>query len=136
MNHVYTVTFIIQYENTKDNFLIGFFSSYKKAKEIRKYYSENVIGFKDNPEGYYEIEKIKINAKKIETDKKFYYVNGWNENEYGDEIDIVISDLFEDPNEAKIFLKHYPKEFKRQYWIITGCNIDKCYWEEGFLPYN
>ena len=47
---------------------IGYFSSYKKAREIKKKYQATVPGFKDHGDGF--------QIKKIEVNRDNYYFQG------------------------------------------------------------
>ena len=52
---LYKLTFYdleLSYDDYKEGFLIGIFSSFKKAEQTAEYYIRNVEGFKDYPCDY------------------------------------------------------------------------------------
>lgn len=74
MKYVYELTFYKVYEEGKEGLGIGFFSSRDKAKKIQEYYSTSVTGFKDTPDGEYEITEVEI--AELNSNNRYYYIEG------------------------------------------------------------
>ena len=150
----------LSYDNYREEFCIGIFSSREKAEMVAKYYLENVEGFKDYPCSY-RIEEKKVLSegdcskdkddgkevcgKSNKSDKKetegksnenfdeIYMVYGWNENSEGDEIYVVESDCFITELAAKHGMAMMKQMYERAEWCISRFRIDERKWEEGFV---
>ena len=103
----------LSYENYKEEFMIGLFSTFAKANQTAKHYQRNIQGFSDYPCDYLIIPKNVIGT--TNNIRKVFMVEGWNVNENLDEIDIIESDCFTDENTAKRY------------------TIDECLWKDGFV---
>ena len=131
MKYVYELTFYKVYEEGKEGFGIGFFSSRDKAKEIQEYYSTSVTGFKDTLNGEYEITEVEI--AELSSNNRYYYIEGWNEDELDFEVDIVRSKIYVNEEEVKQNYNQFVALHKRQNYVITFFEIDRCEWQEGFV---
>ena len=131
MNYVYELTFYKVYEDGRERFGIGFFSSRNRAKEVQKYYTTNVTGFKDTPNGEYEITEVEI--ERTSSNNRYYYMEGWNEDALDFEVDIVRSKIYVNEEEAKQDYNQFVSLHKRQNYVITFFEVDRCEWQEGFI---
>ena len=131
--YVYELTFYKIYEEGRDGFEIGFFSSRDKAKEVQEYYATNVLGFKDTLNGEYEIKEIEI--EKTNSTNKYYYIEAWNEDEFDFDVDMVMSKIYPTEEEAKKDYNQFVALHKRQQCVLTFFEVDHCDWEEGFVTY-
>ena len=134
MMKLYKLTFYdleLSYNDYKEGFAIGTFSSSEKAEQTAEYYIRNVNGFKDYP-CEYKIEAKNIVGVADENLKEIYIIEGWNINENLDEIDIVESDCFTDETSAENALEIMKQKYSRCEWIINEHKINECQWSEGF----
>lgn len=124
------------YDNHKESFTIGFFSSYGSAEKIAKKYLTEVAGFKDYNVSYHITEKRVIgSADSLPTE--VFIICGWNENDELDEIDVIESDCYLNENEAEQKLDELRVSCSRKEWCIDKYIVDECDWQEGFVkvPY-
>lgn len=121
----------LSYENYKEGFMIGLFSTFAKANQTAKHYQRNVQGFSDYPCDYLISPKNVIGI--IDNIQKVFMVEGWNVNENLDEIDIVESDCFTDENTAKQELLEMKQNNDRSEWTLNSYTIDECLWKDGFV---
>lgn len=144
----------LSYDNYREEFCIGIFSSREEAEAVAKYYLGNVEGFKDYPCSY-RIEEKKVlgegdcrkekddgkevcNKKESEGKRgaildKIYMVYGWDENSEGDEINIVESDCFITELAAKQGMAVMKQMYERAEWCISRFRVNERKWEEGFV---
>ncbi len=131
---LYKLTFYdleLSYDDYKEGFVIGIFSSFSKAEQTAKYCLRNVEGFKDYPCDY-QIEIKDIIGTADTNLKEIYIIEGWNINENLDEIDIVESDCFTDKKSAECEFENMKQKYSRCEWIINEHKINECQWTEGF----
>ncbi|MDE7478199.1 MAG: hypothetical protein K2M91_09665 [Lachnospiraceae bacterium] len=123
----------LSYDNYSEDFGIGIFKTEKEAEEVAQYYLENVQGFCDYP-CTYRIEKKEVvdNFEHVEPDI-IWDVQGWNENDYGDEIDIVESACFLTKERAETELQLMKKKYQRSEWVVSRHKIGKLHWRDGFV---
>ena len=123
----------LSYDNYSEDFEIGIFKTEKEAEEIAQYYLENVQGFCDYP-CTYRIEKKEVvdNFEHVEPDI-IWDVQGWNENEYGDEIDIVESACFLTKERAETELQMMKKKYQRSEWVVSRLKIGELHCRDGFV---
>lgn len=120
----------LSYDNYRESFDIGYFSTYEKAEQTAKQYISTVQGFKDYPCEYEITEKRVVG----DTEKAvFYLIQCWNINPNGDEVDIAESDCFADREEAEKELEKMRKELQRSEFCITDVTVNQCKWTEGFV---
>lgn len=132
---LYKLTFYdlgLSYDDYKEGFLIGIFSSFKKAEQTAEYYIRNVEGFKDYPCDY-QIKVKNIIGTVDENLKQVYIIQGWNINSNLDEIDIIESNCFTDRKSAEKELEAMKQKYSRCEWILDKYAIDECKWTEGFV---
>ena len=121
----------LSYDDYKESFIIGIFSSFSKAEQTAKYCLRNVEGFKEYPCDY-QIEIKDIIGTADTNLKEVYIIEGWNVNENLNEIDIVESDCFTDETSAENALEIMKQKYSRCEWIINEHKINECQWTEGF----
>ena len=100
---LYKLTFYdleLSYDDYKEGFVIGIFSSFSKAEQTAKYCLRNVEGFKGYPCDY-QIEIKDIIGTADTNLKEVYIIEGWNVNENLNETDIIESDCFTDKKSAE-----------------------------------
>ena len=130
---LYTLNLYDMIEEYKQEFFIGVFSSYEKAVQVAKTMLKEVLGFKDY-DCKYEIEEKNING----SEKSFNMVSiiwGWNEDEDGNPIDIIESDLYINHNEAEAEFDILQAKCSREEWSLDQYTIDKVLWQDGFLRF-
>ena len=131
---LYKLTFYdleLSYDDYKEGFVIGIFSSFSKAEQTAKYCLRNVEGFKDYPCDY-QIEIKDIIGTADTNLKEIYIIEGWNINENLDETDIIESDCFTDKKSAECEFENMKQKYSRCEWIINEHKINECQWTEGF----
>ena len=131
---LYKLTFYdleLSYDDYKEGFVIGIFSSFSKAEQTAKYCLRNVEGFKDYPCDY-QIEIKDIIGTADTNLKEVYIIEGWNVNENLDETDIIESDCFTDKKSAECELENMKQKYSHCEWIINKHKINECQWTEGF----
>ena len=131
---LYKLTFYdleLSYNDYKEGFAIGIFSSFSKAVQTAKYCLENVEGFKDYPCDY-QIEIKDIIGTADTNLKEVYIIEGWNINENLDETDIIESDCFTDKKSAECEFENMKQKYSRCEWALNKYAIDECEWTEGF----
>ncbi len=119
----------LSYENHKEEFCIGIFSSFDKAKEIAEYYLNNINGFEDYDCSYNIVEKKILGKKNC---NEVYIIYGWNENLYRDEIEIIESECFMEKDAAEQNMIKLQQIYNRANWCIDRYVIDRCLWKDGF----
>ncbi len=117
------------YDNYSEDFDIGLFKSEKEAKETAEYYLKNIAGFCEFPCTYKIVPKDVYG--KLESDR-VWIVQGWDTNEYFDEINIIESQCCTSKKQAELILSELQKTHKRSEWVIDAWTIGKKEWQEGF----
>ncbi len=120
----------LSYDEYKEEFNIGFFSSYKKAEEIARYYLKNIDGFKDYNCSY---EIINRNVRGIKVGEIIYMISGWNENSEFDPIEIVNSECFTEEKEAMKYMAKMKRKYTRTNWSLDKFIVNECLWKDGFI---
>lgn len=106
---------------------IGVFRTRQEAEDIADRYFTDIPGFKD----YYCEYTIRESAL-IGDPKSVFNFTGWNEDEMGNEADILVSPLYADPRSAERAMKKAQSESPRQQWCLNHWTVGECYWREGF----
>ena len=123
----------LSYEDHSCDFVIGCFGSKNEAERVAEYYLKNMKGFCDFPCTYRIIEK-KIVGNTIDAlPESIWVVQGWNENEVLDEIDIVESQCFLTEEQANAELQIMKERYQRKEWAIGYYRIGEKLWKEGFV---
>ena len=120
------------YDDHKEGFNIGFFSSRNAAEKTAARYLSEVKGFKDYDITCRITEKPLIGAYDVSAQPDIFIIYGWNENDELDETDVIESDCYLSIEDAEIRLNEMRAEFKRKEWCIDKYTIDNCCWQEGF----
>ncbi len=144
----------LSYDNYKEEFCIGIFSSREKAEAVAKHYLRNVEGFKDYSCSYRIAEKKVLGKGDCSKEKddgeevcgkkesegkegtvldQIYMVYGWNENSEGDEIYVVESDCFITELAAKQGMAMMKQMYARTEWCVSRFRVDERNWKEGFV---
>lgn len=121
----------LSYDDYREEFTVGIFSTLAKARQTAKYYIRNVQGFKDYQCDYEIIPKNVIGT--ADNCRQVYIIEGWNVNANLDETDIVESDCFTDRKTAEQELAGMQKKYLRSEWTISRWKINECCWTEGFV---
>lgn len=120
----------LSYEDHREEFLIGIFSSIEKAEETVELYLYHVTGFRDYNCSY-GIKEKKVFGKPLHD--KVYIFWGWNENQNMDEVNIIESDCYTRKSEAKQKMINMQAIHYRTNWCIDQYTIDECLWKDGFV---
>ena len=123
----------LSYEDYSCDFAIGYFYSKDEAKSVAEYYLKNIKGFCDFPCTYRIIEKKIIGNKIDALPAEIWIVQGWNENDFFDEIDIVESQCFLTEEQANAELQIMKEMYQRKEWAIGYYRIGEKLWKEGFI---
>lgn len=122
----------LSYEDYSYDFAIGYFYNKDEAESVAEYYLKNVKGFCDFPCTYRIIEK-KIIGNIIDVlPEGIWIVQGWNENDFLDEIDIVESQCILTEEQANAELQIMKEIYQRKEWAISYWHIGEKSWKEGF----
>lgn len=122
---------LMLFNEWKEGFFIGLFESYELAEKTAEHYLSAVPGFRDYPCTYEITEKQVVGF--INSSMKVYMIWGWNENQEGDNTDIWCSDCYADCKEAEKILADTKQYLNRQEWSLDACQINQCYWMDGFI---
>ena len=114
-------------------FHIGIFESAAEAEEIAGSYLSSVPGFRDYPCAYSIVSKAVHGCPVL--DHTVYWIQGWNQNEDRDEVDIIESDDYARRSDAEAVLQEMKARFNRSEWVINRSVIGRCDWQEGFERY-
>ena len=114
-----------------DDFHIGMFASREQAECVGKHYCSHVCGFRDYPCELL-ITEVPIVDYPCET-QTVYRFCAWDEDEYGDAINVIESDCYllrekavEDMNAARL-------ANSRAEWRLNSYYLGECEWKEGFV---
>ena len=119
----------LSYEDHREMFCIGIFSSFDKAKETAEDYLHHVEGFKDY-DCYYEIIEKDLEGH---GGSEVFVVCGWDENEDMDEVNIIESHCFEQEDAARGHMLTMQQNYDRMRWSVSRYVVDQCLWKEGFV---
>ena len=112
-------------DGNEDYKIIGIFSSYDEALEVKEKYSSELPGFKDFPEG--DMAK----QRTVYVIFTYIYKNG-------EEEELSVIKIVKNQEESKKFIKKYKsknKIKKNQYFDYEKYNLDEKCWQEGFITY-
>lgn len=149
----------LAYGNYKEEFDIGIFSSREGAKRVAEHYLRNVKGFRDYKCSYRIVEKKVFGWEKGDGEKdggkncggdgnggnggrekygegicdEVYVVYGWDENEEGDEVEIIESDCFAGEAAAKREMARMKEQYVRSEWSLTRYRVNEWKWTDGFV---
>ena len=112
-------------------FHIGMFGAYAQAEDVAADYCRNVKGFKDYP---FEavIEEVPVVEYKCSTQTVYRWC-GWNEDDFGDEVDIVAGDCYLLRTMAVESMERAKIETPREEWALNAYFLGECLWQEGFV---
>ena len=130
--HLFIEDIELSYENYKEEFDIGIFSTYDTAYNTCNKYISEISGFKDYPCKYRILEKTVIDCNSSENLENVYVISGWNVNENLDEIDIIESECYASIKSAENELNSLKSNIQRDEWYIKKFKINQKLWSEGF----
>lgn len=136
MNKLFSLTLTdteLSYENFSEDFFIGIFATKQEAEAAARYYLENVKGFCDFPCTKKIKEKQIADCSAEACPSVVWIANGWNENEFYDEVDIIESDCFISEENGRAELEKLQKAFPRQEWTFVQWKIGELFWQDGFV---
>lgn len=114
----------------RECFQIGVFRTREEAKAVEERYRREVSGFKDY-DCEAEITEVPVIGEG-ETDVVFCW-QGWNIDEYLDEVDILDSEFFIRREDAQASLERAQKKYRRMEWSLNRYEIGEGKWQEGFV---
>ncbi len=123
----------LSYDNYSEDFLIGFFPTQAQAEETARYYLENVQGFCEYDCTYRTVKKEIAGNPDHVVPESVWFVQGWNTNEYLDEIDIVESPCFLTEERAQEECRLMQRANERAEWAVSCYRIGELHWTDGFV---
>ena len=96
-------------DGNEDYKIIGIFSSYDEALEVKEKYSSELPGFKDFPEEFC-IEEFEVTGLDMAKQRTVY---------------VIFTYIYKSKNKIK----------KNQYFDYEKYNLDEKCWQEGFITY-
>lgn len=110
-------------------FEVGYFDSLDEIEAIKKEYMTRVPGFRDHPDGTWELTG---HALDVPADSILWQVIGYNRSETGDERDLLISPLFADKTAAETCRAELSARYAREELCIVPIQVNRRWWTEGF----
>lgn len=123
-------------DGNEDYKIIGIFSSYDKALEVKEKCSSELPGFKDFPEGFC-IEEFEVTGLDMAKQRTVYVIFTYIYKN-GEEEELSVIKIVKNQEESKKFIKKYKsknKIKKNQYFDYEKYNLDEKCWQEGFITY-
>lgn len=112
-----------------DGFDVGYFDSLDEAEAVRAGYMASLPGFRDNPEGTWELTGHAVSAP---ADGIVWRVCGFNWAEDGTERDLLYSPVFTDKDAAEACLAALQERYQRDHLGISRIQVNQRWWAEGF----
>ncbi|MBQ7849729.1 MAG: hypothetical protein IJ343_08430 [Clostridia bacterium] len=112
-----------------DCFQVGFFDSLDEVESVKAHYTSNVPGFRDCPDGTWELTGHPIDRP---PDGLLWQVIGYNWSEDGDERDLICSPVFADRAAAERCRTELAARYERESMEIVRIEVDRRWWAEGF----
>lgn len=111
-----------------DGFDVGYFDSLDKVEDVKAAYA-TLPGFRDNPEGTWELTG---HAVIVPADGVVWRVCGYNYSADGDERDLIHSPVFTDRDAAVACLAELNARYRREHLDIGRIRVNQRLWAEGF----
>ena len=124
-------------DETKDYKIIGVFTSYDKALDVKEKYSSELLGFKDYPSGFC-IEEFKVVGLDVAKQRTVYVIFTYIYKD-GEEEELSVIKIVRNKKEFKKFIKKYKSKYKikkNQYFEYEEHNLNEKCWQEGFITYD
>lgn len=124
-------------DETKDYKIIGVFTSYDKALDVKEKYSSEVLGFKDYPSGF-RIEEFEVVGLDVAKQRTVYVIFTYIYKD-GEEEELSVIKIVRNKKEFKKFIKKYKSKYKiqkNQYFEYEEHNLNEKCWQEGFITYD
>lgn len=109
-------------------FEVGFFDTLGEVEAVKAAYTA-LPGFRDNPEGTWELIGHAVDAPE---DGVVWRVCGWNWSEDGDERDLIDSPVFVDRAAAESCYAELALRYARECLEISPICVNRRCWAEGF----
>lgn len=111
-----------------ERYAIGVFRSREEAEDTARRYPARVPGFRD----YYCEYTIRESALMTDSGTVHSFL-GWNEDEDGNETDLIVSPLYADRRSAEKAMKKAKADTPRREWTLEHRQVGVCDWAEGFV---
>ena len=124
-------------DETKDCKIIGVFTSYDKALDVKEKYSSELLGFKDYPSGFC-IEEFEVVGLDVAKQRTVYVIFTYIYKD-GEEEELSVIKIVRNKKEFKKFIKKYKSKYKikkNQYFEYEEHNLNEKCWQEGFITYD
>lgn len=124
-------------DETKDYKIIGVFTSYDKALDVKGKYSSELVGFKDYPRGFC-IEEFEVVGLDVAKQRTVYVIFTYIYKD-GEEEELSVIKIVRNKKEFKKFIKKYKSKYKikkNQYFEYEEHNLNEKCWQEGFITYD
>ena len=124
-------------DETKDYKIIGVFTSYDKALDVKEKYSSELPGFKDYPSGFC-IEEFEVVGLDVAKQRTVYVIFTYIYKD-GEEEELSVIKIVRNKKEFKKFIKKYKSKYKikkNQYFEYEEHNLNEKCWQEGFITYD
>ena len=124
-------------DETKDYKIIGVFTSYDKALDVKGKYSSELVGFKDYPSGFC-IEEFEVVGLDVAKQRTVYVIFTYIYKD-GEEEELSVIKIVRNKKEFKKFIKKYKSKYKikkNQYFEYEEHNLNEKCWQEGFIAYD
>ena len=124
-------------DETKDYKIIGVFTSYDKALDVKGKYSSELVGFKDYPSGFC-IEEFEVVGLDVAKQRTVYVIFTYIYKD-GKEEELSVIKIVRNKKEFKKFIKKYKSKYKikkNQYFEYEEHNLNEKCWQEGFITYD
>lgn len=112
-----------------DGFEAGYFDSLDEVEAVRAEYMASIPGFRDNPQGSWELIGHAVSAP---ADGIVWRICGYNWSEDGDERDLLYSPVFADRDAAEACLAALKARCPREHLDISRIRVNQRWWAEGF----
>ena len=97
-------------DETKDYKIIGVFTSYDKALDVKGNYSSELVGFKDYPSGFC-IEEFEVVGLDVAKQRTVYVIFTYIYKD-GEEEELSVIKIVRNKKEVKKFIKKYKSKYK------------------------
>ena len=124
-------------DETQDYKIIGVFTSYDKALDVKGKYSSELVGFKDYPSGFC-IEEFEVVGLDVAKQRTVYVIFTYIYKD-GEEEELSVIKIVRNKKEFKKFIKKYKSKYKikkNQYFEYEEHTLNEKCWQEGFITYD
>lgn len=124
-------------DETMDYKIIGVFTSYDKALDVKEKYSSELLGFKDYPSGFC-IEEFEVVGLDVAKQRTVYVIFTYIYKD-GEEEELSVIKIVRNKKEFKKFIRKYKSKYKikkNQYFEYEEHKLNEKCWQEGFITYD